>query len=138
MITLSVLDDCRTVGPHLILTRVADVTFLQGRTFFYLHLFFILVSDASTTFAQRTAKACEYDDPLSTPRQKKPMSRTVGPRPGPWTLCPPTWAMTTNQAKLGDVTFIDSVKASNKVVLTILISELKFYGILDPLQHLDR
>ncbi|KAG8301990.1 hypothetical protein J6590_040235 [Homalodisca vitripennis] len=32
---------------------------------------------------------CEYDDPLSTPRQKKPVSRTVGPRPGPWTYCPP-------------------------------------------------
>ncbi|KAG8259444.1 hypothetical protein J6590_014913 [Homalodisca vitripennis] len=32
---------------------------------------------------------CEYDDSLSTPRQKKPVSRTVGPRPGPWTHCPP-------------------------------------------------
>ncbi|KAG8241450.1 hypothetical protein J6590_086958 [Homalodisca vitripennis] len=32
---------------------------------------------------------CEYDDPLSTPRQKKSVSRTVGPRPGPWTYCPP-------------------------------------------------
>ncbi|KAG8308675.1 hypothetical protein J6590_104221, partial [Homalodisca vitripennis] len=31
---------------------------------------------------------CEYDS-LSTPRQKKPVSRTVGPRPGPWTHCPP-------------------------------------------------
>ncbi|KAG8241527.1 hypothetical protein J6590_085019 [Homalodisca vitripennis] len=28
-------------------------------------------------------------DPLSTPRQKKPVSRTVDPRPGPWTQCPP-------------------------------------------------
>ncbi|KAG8281965.1 hypothetical protein J6590_048082 [Homalodisca vitripennis] len=32
---------------------------------------------------------CEYDDPLSTPRQKKPVSRTVGPRSRPGTHCPP-------------------------------------------------
>ncbi|KAG8295069.1 hypothetical protein J6590_088768 [Homalodisca vitripennis] len=32
---------------------------------------------------------CEYDDLLSTPRQKNPVSRTVGPRPGPRTHCPP-------------------------------------------------
>ncbi|KAG8326266.1 hypothetical protein J6590_046533 [Homalodisca vitripennis] len=31
----------------------------------------------------------EYDDPLSTPRQKKPVSRTVGPRSRPGTHCPP-------------------------------------------------
>ncbi|KAG8285151.1 hypothetical protein J6590_086521 [Homalodisca vitripennis] len=32
---------------------------------------------------------CEYDDPWSTPRQKKPVSRAVRPRPGPCTHCPP-------------------------------------------------
>ncbi|KAG8324494.1 hypothetical protein J6590_091085 [Homalodisca vitripennis] len=30
-----------------------------------------------------SSDASEYDDPLSTPRQKKPVSRTAGPRPGP-------------------------------------------------------
>ncbi|KAG8254182.1 hypothetical protein J6590_015068 [Homalodisca vitripennis] len=31
----------------------------------------------------------EYYDPLSTLSQKRPVSRTVGPRPVPWTHCPP-------------------------------------------------
>ncbi|KAG8259711.1 hypothetical protein J6590_008747 [Homalodisca vitripennis] len=31
----------------------------------------------------------EYGDPLSTPRQMKPVSRTVGPRSRPGTHCPP-------------------------------------------------
>ncbi|KAG8262094.1 hypothetical protein J6590_059835 [Homalodisca vitripennis] len=54
--------DCRTVGPRLVLTRVADVTFLQGRT------------------VSPRRHPSEYGDPLSNPRQKKPVSRTVGPR----------------------------------------------------------
>ncbi|KAG8331481.1 hypothetical protein J6590_041095 [Homalodisca vitripennis] len=58
------------------LTRVADVTLLQGRT--------SLDFETSIQVLQ-----CEYDDPLSTPRQKKPVSRTVSPRPVPWTYCPP-------------------------------------------------
>ncbi|KAG8251416.1 hypothetical protein J6590_080415 [Homalodisca vitripennis] len=37
----------------------------------------------------RRGCSCEYDDPLSTPRQKKPVSRTVSPRLVPWTYCPP-------------------------------------------------
>ncbi|KAG8290957.1 hypothetical protein J6590_072066 [Homalodisca vitripennis] len=31
----------------------------------------------------------EYGDPLSNPRQKKTVSRTVGPRSRPGTHCPP-------------------------------------------------
>ncbi|KAG8291722.1 hypothetical protein J6590_054455 [Homalodisca vitripennis] len=48
---------------------------------------------------------CEYDDPLSTPRQKKPASRTVGPRPGPWTHCPPLKNPFT-LTRMADVTFL--------------------------------
>ncbi|KAG8256999.1 hypothetical protein J6590_057794 [Homalodisca vitripennis] len=86
---------------------------------------------------------CEYDDPLSTPRQKKPVSRTVSPRPVPWTYCPPlknvmTW---TYSPFTGPLTFQLIIRNSQNdsmygMLADSILEEVnnsKFVGI-----HLDR
>ncbi|KAG8296676.1 hypothetical protein J6590_051657 [Homalodisca vitripennis] len=54
----------------------------RGLTFIYLHSFFILISDASTTFTQRNAKAVNINNSLLKPKHKLSLMKWAGPPSG--------------------------------------------------------
>ncbi|KAG8240900.1 hypothetical protein J6590_099272, partial [Homalodisca vitripennis] len=78
----------------------------------------------------------EYDDPLSTPRLKKLVSRSVGPRPGPWTFCLHLKKGVQIALDGGFVTVYVQVKAFG----ILLDSNLTFcdHHITRDIQHLGR
>ncbi|KAG8303753.1 hypothetical protein J6590_002759 [Homalodisca vitripennis] len=89
--TSPTLDSAR-VALYSLPCRTSDLRFELNRPVMPLHCIAQRANHCTLSVDLETSLQVlqnEYDDPLSTYSQMKPLSRTVGPGPGLWTHCPP-------------------------------------------------